>query len=101
MACYPVTSSFSRAWWESQRFERREEAKTMKHMLLERIDTNPQIMSGKPIIKGASIPVETILKKLADNVSAEPILREYPRLTEDDVKAAAYYAAKVLETTPH
>ncbi|HXH09611.1 MAG TPA: DUF433 domain-containing protein [Alphaproteobacteria bacterium] len=73
----------------------------MNHTLLERIESNPQIMSGKPVIKGACIPVETILKKLADNVSAAPIIRDYPRLTEDDIKAAAFYAAKLLETTPH
>jgi len=72
---------------------------TMSENLLERIEVNPQIMMGKPVIKGTRIPVEMILKKLAHRISVEEILRDYPRLTEDDIKAAALYAAEVLEST--
>jgi uncharacterized protein (DUF433 family) len=71
----------------------------MSENLLDRIEVNPQIMMGKPVIKGTRIPVEMVLKKLAHKISAEEILRDYPRLTEDDVKAAALYAAEILEST--
>ncbi len=71
----------------------------MAENLLNRIEVNSQIMMGKPVIKGTRIPVEIILRKLADKISVEEILRDYPRLTEDDIKAAILYAAEMLEST--
>jgi uncharacterized protein (DUF433 family) len=71
----------------------------MSENLLDRIEVNPQIMMGKPVIKGTRLPVEMILKKLAHKISVEEILRDYPRLTEEDIKAAALYAAVMLEST--
>jgi len=59
----------------------------MAENLLNRIETNSQIMMGKPVIKGTRIPVEIILRKLADKISVEEILRDYPRLTEKYIKA--------------
>jgi uncharacterized protein (DUF433 family) len=73
----------------------------ISYTLLDRVATDPQIYGGKPVIKGAWVPVELILKKLAEGVPAERIVQESPRLTAEDVKAAAYYAAKLLESTPH
>jgi uncharacterized protein (DUF433 family) len=71
----------------------------MNENLLNRIESNPQIMMGKPVIKGTRIPVDIILRKLGDKISVEEILRDYPRLTEEDIKAAVLYAAEMLEST--
>ena len=68
----------------------------MKGNLLERIEVNPQIMMGKPVIKGTRLPVEIILEKLAYGYTEEDILKDYPFLTRDDIKASLLYAAKVL-----
>ena len=66
--------------------------------LLDRIETNPKIMLGKPVIKGTRITVEIILKKLAQDISVDEILRDYPGLTRDDIQAALSYAATALST---
>ncbi|MDZ7363108.1 MAG: DUF433 domain-containing protein [candidate division KSB1 bacterium] len=64
--------------------------------LLHHIFLNPKIMVGKPVIRGTRIPVELIIKMLAQGISEKEILREYPRLKKDDIKAALAYAAIVL-----
>ncbi len=61
-----------------------------------RIEINPAIMSGKPVIKGTRITVEHILRKLAGGMAAEEILADHPHLTADDVYAAAAFAADYL-----
>jgi len=61
---------------------------TMEHKLLERIEINPQILAGKPVIKGTRISVELILRMLSQGISGEEILEEYPHLIEEDIKAA-------------
>jgi len=68
------------------------------HDLLKRIEINPKIMLGKPVIKGTRIPVEIILRKLAYGLSPEDILTDYPNLTREDIKAALAYAAEALST---
>lgn len=52
----------------------------MQERLLTRRETNPQIMLGKPVIKGTRLTVEIILEKLAYGESEEEILKEYPFL---------------------
>lgn len=69
----------------------------MKQTLLERIEINPKVMVGKPVIKGTRIPVELILKMLSQGTSTEEILEEYPHLTNEDIQAALAYAALALE----
>ena len=59
----------------------------------ERIEINPGVMLGKPVIKGTRIPVEQILQKLAADMDFEGILRDYPRLTREDIQAALAYAS--------
>jgi len=59
----------------------------------ERITIDPKVMLGKPVIKGTRIPVEQILRKLAADISVEAVLRDYPRLTKEDVQAALSYAS--------
>ncbi len=62
----------------------------------ERIVVNPKVMVGKPVIGGTRIPVDAVIRRLAEGMSVEEILREYPNLTEEDIKAALEYAAKVV-----
>ncbi|MCS4538321.1 MAG: DUF433 domain-containing protein [Thaumarchaeota archaeon] len=68
----------------------------MVERLLGRIVIDPKIMVGKPVIKGTRVPVELIVKLVANEETEEEILREYPQLTKDDIKAALLYAAKVV-----
>jgi len=64
--------------------------------LLNRIVVNPKVMTGKPIIKGTRIPVEQVLRLLAQGLSFDEILKDYPHLKKDDIMAALLYAAKVM-----
>jgi uncharacterized protein (DUF433 family) len=64
--------------------------------LLKRIVINPKIMLGKPVIKGTRLPVEIIVEKIAYGETTEDILKDYPFLTEEDIRAALLYAAKSL-----
>jgi uncharacterized protein (DUF433 family) len=57
-------------------------------MLQERIEMNPDIMDGKPVIRGTRVPVELVLRKLGAGMSPESILEDHPRLTLDDIHAA-------------
>lgn len=51
---------------------------------------------GKPVIRGTRIPVELIVRMLGQGISEDAILREYPRLQPEDIRAALTYAADVL-----
>ena len=62
----------------------------MKH---ERIEKNPQIMVGKPVIKGTRITVELIAEETAAGLSVEEIIDCHPHLTREDIDAARAYAA--------
>lgn len=61
-----------------------------------RIVINAGVMLGKPVIAGTRIPVEQILRKLAANMSVEAVLRDYPRLSREDIQAALAYASDAL-----
>ena len=61
-----------------------------------RIEVNPGVMLGKPVIRGTRIPVELLLRKLADGATEADLLEAYPRLTRDDLHAAIRYAADTL-----
>jgi uncharacterized protein (DUF433 family) len=61
-----------------------------------RIEINPDIMFGKPVIKGTRITVEHVLRKLAGGLSIEEILNDHPHLDADDVYAATAFAADYL-----
>lgn len=62
----------------------------------ERIDINPNIMRGKPVIRGTRIPVELVLRKLGAGMTPEDVIIDHPRLTADDVRAAQAFAADYL-----
>lgn len=61
-----------------------------------RIEINPRVMLGKPVIRGTRIPVELILRKLSEGATEEDLLDAYPDLTREDIQAALAYAADVL-----
>jgi len=63
--------------------------------LLDRISVNPNICFGKPCIKGTRIWVSLILDFLANGMSIEEILQEYPHLTELDIRACIAYGAEM------
>ena len=62
----------------------------------ERVESRPEIMLGKPVIKGTRIPVELIVRKLGEGASAEDLLDGYPNLKKEDIQAALIYAADTL-----
>jgi len=62
----------------------------------ERIEINPNIMFGKPVIKGTRITVEHILRKLAGGMTPEEIIKDHPHLTLEDILAAQEFAADYL-----
>jgi uncharacterized protein (DUF433 family) len=62
-----------------------------------RIVADPEIMVGKPIIKGTRITVELILRQLAQGIPVGEILQNYPHLTKEDIYAAIEYAGQLVE----
>jgi uncharacterized protein (DUF433 family) len=62
----------------------------------ERIVVDPEILAGKPVIKGTRIPVELVLKRLAQELDFEQLYIAYPRLTPEDVRACLAYAEALL-----
>jgi uncharacterized protein (DUF433 family) len=61
--------------------------------LLKRIVIDPDVMVGKPVIRGTRITVEHILRELANGLSEPELLDAYPRLNAEDIRAACAYAA--------
>ncbi|MCD6244238.1 MAG: DUF433 domain-containing protein [Candidatus Korarchaeota archaeon] len=64
---------------------------------MSRIVRDPKIMGGKPVVRGTRVTIKAILRRLASGLSVEDLLKEYPQLTEEDVRAALEYAARMLE----
>lgn len=62
----------------------------------DRIEIDPKVSLGKPVIRGTRIPVELVLRKLSDGASEADLLDAYPRLTREDIQAAIGYAADTL-----
>ena len=62
------------------------------------IETNPEIMFGKPCIKGTRVPVDLILEKLKDLWTFEDLLDAYPRINEKDVLACIDFEKKGFDT---
>ena len=56
-------------------------------MTTPRIEMNPRVMMGKPVIRGTRIPVELILRKLGEGATEADLLDAYPRLTKVDIQA--------------
>lgn len=68
----------------------------MTENLLTRIEVNPAVMLGKPVICGTRIPVELILRKLSEGTTKADLQDAYPRLDRRDIQAALAYAADSL-----
>jgi uncharacterized protein (DUF433 family) len=62
------------------------------------IQTDPNVMMGKPVVSGTRLTVEHILEKLATGESIEQLLEAHPRLTREGILAALDYAAQVLRS---
>jgi uncharacterized protein (DUF433 family) len=74
---------------------------TEQAIYADRIVEDPEIMAGKPVIKGTRIPVERVIAHLAHNPDLEDLFAAYPRLTIEDVQAALAYAHDALAAKPH
>jgi uncharacterized protein (DUF433 family) len=64
--------------------------------ITDRIEINPKVMMGKPVIRGTRIPVELLLRKLSEGATEEDLLAAYPRLNVEDIQAAIGYTADTL-----
>jgi uncharacterized protein (DUF433 family) len=64
----------------------------------QQIESNPEVMLGKPVVAGTRITVELILEKLAAGETIEDILAAHPRLTADGIRAALAYAAESIKS---
>ena len=64
--------------------------------ITDRIQMNPKVMMGKPVIRGTRIPVELILRKLGEGATEDDLLDAYPRLKRADIQAAIGYAADTV-----
>lgn len=67
----------------------------------DRIELNPRVMMGKPVIRGTRITVELILRKIAEGADESALIAAYPHLSREDIQAALVFAADTLshETT--
>lgn len=62
-----------------------------------KIESNPQIMKGKPVVSGTRVTVELILEKLSLGESKQQILEAHPRLTNEAISTALAFAASALK----
>jgi len=67
-----------------------------KEDLLNRITVNPDVMVGKPTIRGLRITVDQILRAIAGGVTVEELLEDYPELEKEDIQAALIYASELV-----
>lgn len=67
--------------------------------LLQRITVDPDVMVGKPVIRGTRLTVQHILNQLAHGATVDDILAEYDGLTRDDIRACLLFAAETMGDT--
>ena len=68
----------------------------MKIIYGKHIIADPKILAGKPVVKGTRIPVDLILKKLAQNITIEEILTDYPRLNKGHIQEILAYTHSLV-----
>lgn len=68
---------------------------------MDRIETNSNILAGKPVIRGTRIPVSLVLNLLAHGYSVSRVTEAYPQLTPEDVQAAMVFAASLANMEEH
>jgi uncharacterized protein (DUF433 family) len=64
---------------------------------INRIELNPRVCNGRPVIKGTRIPVSVILEQIAEGKAWDALLGDYPELTREDIQAALFYARSCLD----
>jgi uncharacterized protein (DUF433 family) len=64
--------------------------------MTDRIEINPDVMLGKPLIRGTRLTVELILRKISEGASEAELIDAYPNLTPEDIRAAVAYAADTI-----
>ncbi len=64
-----------------------------------RIELNPKVCNGRPVIRGTRITVSVILEQIAEGISWGTLLANYPELKKEDIKAALHYAMSSLDHT--
>jgi uncharacterized protein (DUF433 family) len=64
---------------------------------MKRIVINPKVLVGKPVIKGTRVPVYEIVIRVAQGWTFKEIIEDFPRITEEDIKAALAYAGSLVE----
>lgn len=69
----------------------------MEKQIYGRIIVNPGIMAGKPVIKGTRIPVDLIIGLLAQGMTFQEILEDYPQLKKEDILIALKYVSEVVK----
>jgi len=62
----------------------------------DRIVVDPEILVGKPVVKGTRIPVELVLKRLSQDLNPQTLFEAYPRLTAEDIRACLEYAQALV-----
>lgn len=67
--------------------------------LLGRIELNPRVCNGKPVVRGTRLPVHVLVEQIAAGQSWEELLAGYPGLQREDIQAALYYASTAIERT--
>lgn len=63
---------------------------------MKRIEVNPKVMVGKPVIRGTRVTVEAIVRRIAEGMTFNEILEDYPYITKEDIKSALMYAGTLL-----
>jgi len=76
--------------------QQKKEGKMNAKQILDRITINPEVMVGKPTIRGLRITVEQILKALAGGITIKELLEDYPELETEDIQAVLLYAAELV-----
>ena len=69
-------------------------------MVMDRIEINPDVMMGKPVIRGTRIPVALLIRKLGEGATEADLLDAYPRLSLADIRAALAFAADWMAQNP-
>ena len=65
----------------------------------EQITIDPRVCNGKPVISGTRIPVTVVLDQLAETGSVQEVLRRYPELSSEQVRAALQYCHSIIDRT--
>ena len=66
---------------------------------IDRIEINPKVCNGRPVVKGTRIPISVLLEQIAEGESWEAILVGYPELKREDLQAVLFYARESIDHT--